>query len=344
MRLRWCIVIAIAACGRIGFDVEGARTTLRLDRVDPGEPIDNFPLLVVLDDTRAARDLLDPDAANLRFLDARGAVLAHEIEQVGLSGGPPLIAWVRVPAIAGTTTTLTAVIGPLSAPSAQSVWSESFEAVYHLAQDATDATINHHDGAALGAGIATTDGQIGPCQVFSGAQAYIINDTATLDVPQLTLSGWINPRVLEATGFRTLIVRAVPDSTGDDFYLGTQNEAEHSVVWLNPGGPIVLNVAAAAIPLGRWTHLAFVADGVQLTSYLDGAPTGKISAPGPIQHDAMPVVIGADQNMSPVPNGNFLDGLADEIRIEHGVRSAAWLRYDDLAQRDQVISYGVVER
>src|SRR5436305_209315 len=149
---RWVVLGTIAACGRTGFaslpctdatffdspsDVTAtasARSTLSLDKRDPMTAMIDFPLLVTLDDSRAARDLLDASVSNIRFLDSSGTVLPHEIEQAGTPGitGAPLLAWVRVPSITGLGTTLTVEIGGgLPDPSQTSVWSSDYEAVYH---------------------------------------------------------------------------------------------------------------------------------------------------------------------------------------------------------------------
>ncbi|HRC57150.1 MAG TPA: hypothetical protein PKU97_14550, partial [Kofleriaceae bacterium] len=88
------MAIALACgCGRIDFEGQGAfeptgyaawstlAVTLPPQR-SSAEPLVDFPLLVVLDDSRARRDLMSPDGADLRFFDASGQLLAHELEQV----------------------------------------------------------------------------------------------------------------------------------------------------------------------------------------------------------------------------------------------------------------------
>ena len=120
------IVVAMLAsgCGRIGFvDRDGVTPThgslLVLDRIDPGEPLVDYPLLVTLDDTRAIRSEIRADASNVRFFDANGAPLAAEIEQPGVEGGAPLLAWVFVPLIEGLGTTLRADLRRSNRPSAK---------------------------------------------------------------------------------------------------------------------------------------------------------------------------------------------------------------------------------
>jgi len=351
--VRWArpfALVLIWSCGRLDFDattgdpVGGAQSLLRLDRLDPGEVLVDFPLPVVLDDAHAPRDLLDSTASNLRFLDADGNVLASEIEQVGASGGLPLVAWVRVPQIVGTSTTLAIEFGgTLPTPSVISVWGPSYEAVYHLSDGATDATANHHDGAVFSASnpIVTIGGAIASCQSFAnGPNAYVIPDSAAFDLPQLTVSGWIQSSA--SNSYHTLVGRSVTVSNFDDFWLGTHAGKLRVEVTRIPTTDIGFDTGTVST---TWTHLAMTADSSELTPYIDGVVGAQMSPTGAdVQHDPTPIVIGADEESSTLPNMNFLDGAADEIRIEHGVRSAKWIRYDDQAQRDLVISYGTVGR
>jgi hypothetical protein len=255
--------------------------------------------------------------------------------------------WSRgyVPEIVGTSTTLTVELGgTLPAPSTDSVWSSSYEAVYHLSNGAIDATVNHHDGAAFSASnpIVTDSGRIASCQSFAnGANAYVIPDSAALDLPQLTVSGWIQSNVTNS--FRTLVGRSVMASNFDDFWLGTHNGKQRvEVTWI-PTTDVGFDTGT--VSAATWTHLAMTASSSELTPYVDGVVGAQMKPTGAnVQHDPTPILIGADEESSTIPNANFLDGAVDEIRIEHGVRSAPWIHYDDQAQRDLVITYGPVER
>ena len=341
MRRVW-IAAVLAACGRIGFDPVpsgAASSTLSLDRLDPGETLVDFPLPVTLDATHVASDLLDGSASNVRFFDASGTVLADEIEQIG----PPLVAWVRVPQIVGTTTILTAEVGDeLPPPSTESVWSASYAAVYHLTNAAIDSTTNHRDGTAIGNGaIAMVAGAIASAGSFDGvSQAYIIS--GAVDLPALTVSAWIQTTD-SAVGFQTLMTRPVPSSNFDDFFLGTEAGRQYVETCVGSGNNVA--TAATEVASGQWMHLAVTADTATLVPYLNGA----VSAPGvatgmALDNDTTPMLIGCDEGLSNQPNENFLHGAVDEVRVEQVVRSANWLHYDDAAQRDMVITYGQVSR
>lgn len=151
------LIATLAGCDEVfrfnRADESTPRSVLRLAGFSPAETLTDFPLLVVLDDTRAARELMLPGAADLRFLDVDGNVLPHQIEQVGTPGGAPLIAWVRVPEVVGASTAIAVSYGRTEVPAAATapVWSASYVAVWHLADTLADATGNNHEGVALGA-------------------------------------------------------------------------------------------------------------------------------------------------------------------------------------------------
>lgn len=335
------LLLCVVGCGRIGFDPLGARSTrtLRLDLVDPHETLADFPLPVVLDDTRAPRDLLDATASNLRFVDpATGAVLASELEQVGEPGGLPLVAWVRVPQIVGLATEIELEIGDdVPPPVAESVWSSSYEAVYHMTNGAADATANHHDGAAYGGTPVASAGQLASAQTFASGACYTIADAASLDLPELTVSGWVRVSTAPAA-FASIVGRSVTASNYDDFWLGLHGIKQRVEVAVAPTDDIGFD--AGTIATSAWFHLALTADASQLTPYVDGVAGAAKPTGADVEHDPTSIVIGGDEESSSEPNANYLDGAADEIRIEHGVRDAAWLAYDDAAQRDMVIDYG----
>src|SRR5262245_50987937 len=179
---------------------------------DPGETLTHFPLMVLLDDTRAARDLMRPDASDLRFYDADHALLAHEIEQVGAPGGLPLVAWVRVPVIEGTATRITIEYGQASPPppSSEPVWPSPFVGVWHLA-DLRDSTPLENDGAWMGGAMSSAGGMAGPAVSFAAGDrdAIVVADDASLGFARtITVTGWINPRSLEAAlGYSAIVSR-----------------------------------------------------------------------------------------------------------------------------------------
>jgi hypothetical protein len=58
-----------------------------------------------------------------------------------------------------------------------------------------------------------------------------------------------------------------------------------------------------------------------------------------------PIYLGADDDelAGPPPPDDLLDGVLDEVRLEHVERPDDWVLIDDLAMRDALISYGAIE-
>jgi hypothetical protein len=366
------------ACGRLGFDAQpiardGAapadaadaadasladatsrtsRSQLVLAR-DPGELLADFPLLVVLDDTRAARDLMLPDASDLRFYDASGAVLPYEIEQLGEAGGPPLVAWVRVPAISGSATTLTVDYADGTPPplSTDSVWSATYRGVWHLA-DLHDSTSNHHDATWLGGLAQPTEvaGLVGPTAAFDGSSAGVVADAADLAFTDaLTVSGWIEPSALDdPDGYTCITSRQNGSNINDDFWIGADNGTAlaDSVVSTPTGTQIGGAATLLPIALGAWTGIAMTFDGSAERLYVGGQPVKGTSASGDDLHGSHPILLGADHNSASASpaDADFVHGMIDEVRIEATVRSPAWLAYDHASVLDQLITYGPVTR
>jgi hypothetical protein len=42
-------------------------------------------------------------------------------------------------------------------------------------------------------------------------------------------------------------------------------------------------------------------------------------------------------------DGDYMDGMLDEIRVESVARTPQWLAYELAAERDEIITYGPVE-
>jgi hypothetical protein len=339
------VVVALSGCGRIDFgsvSLGGVHSQLDLEPPQV-EPLADFPLLVVLDDTRADRTLLQPDASDLRFVDAAGTVLAHEIEQLGAPGGDPLVAWVRLPMLApGIQLTVTYGGDPMPV-STDSVWSGDFVAVWHLGESTAvrDSTANHLDGTATGTAAVT--GTIGGARSFSGSD-WIAVPGAGLDLTVVTISGWIDERVATTT-FYSIVSQELGNAGLNTLWLGDAHgkaTGEFTTMVASSG----VQVVGAGLLTDRWTHLAATVDGSAAQLYIDGAMSATIPLVGPLLTAANPIFVGADRNGTASPgtaDSDFVDGMLDEVRIERVTRSPAWIANDDASQHDRVIQYGPIE-
>ena len=110
----------------------------------PGEPLSDFPALVRLGTSISGFDYADfklTDGGDLRFLDADGNVLSHEIDTWN-PGGMSLV-WVRIPTLENDAR-IRCCYGcaqPVAAPSPDSVWTK-YIAVIHGGGGITNAVGN----------------------------------------------------------------------------------------------------------------------------------------------------------------------------------------------------------
>jgi hypothetical protein len=348
------LMLCAAGCGRLGFDPGAApgphsALLLHLDRSDVQEPLIDFPLLVQLDDQHLDRSRLRDDARDLQFtLD--GQPLAYEIEDPGAPGGPPVIAWVRLPKLFGRDTTIRVDHGggEPTVESSMPVWSASYAAVFHLAEAAgstRDAT-GHYPGSSV-----TEVGAPGPSPApgwISGGRAFVSTsrnaiqvDARDLMYSPFTVSGWLY-ETMRPQGFHALVSREHESAGANAFWIGDQGGTYQGELFDTAEQFVKSNVAAK---LGQWVHLALTATSSVATLYIDGVvvqTSGPLAGfPAPTRLN--PIVLGADNNSATsMPNSDFLDGRLDEVRVETVARPAEWLRVDHLSMTDQLIRYEVV--
>ena len=342
MRALVAVVAALTGCGRLDFDRPPLAAFVL---ADPGEPLTDFPLVIVLDDTRVDRARLLPDASNLAFATADGRPLAREIEALGAPGGPPLLVWVRVPLITGSTTTLTMGYDGASAGPATDVWDDTYAAVWHMTGTGTvvDSTANHRDGVA--AGTHAVAGVVGPARAFDVAQhdCIVVPGLAGVSLPALTASGWLRFHAPSPATYDVVVTRELGDGGNDDFFVGVHGVSPFVGVTRAPAD----GASAGGPDLGveEWHHLALTFDTVTLAFTLDGAVRESQPAAGTLATSPGPVYLGCDRDngagMTPPGEADniFLDGELDEVRVETVARSPAWLAYAVAAMQDRVIRY-----
>lgn len=104
----------------------------------------DFPVLVKISESNGSAFLYAncPNGADLRFADATGELLPHEIDTWDPYGTS--LVWVKVPSLSATTV-ITACYGykgedPIPAVTASDVWDNGYVAVWHLNADSTATT------------------------------------------------------------------------------------------------------------------------------------------------------------------------------------------------------------
>lgn len=340
--------LALASCGREGFDaisdagVDSAnvgRSTLTLDRVAPGETLVDFPVPIVLDDSRADLVMLTPET--LRAFATDGTELAIEIE----TAGPPLVAWVRVPRIEGTDTTITLEYGG-ALRTAADVWDASYLGVWHMQTAGLDSSPY--------ARASTVNTIIPVAGVLGGAAAYTPLASSCIVVPsfnglqyqQATMTGWMRLRASSGGQYTAILQRQFDDAPTDDFLLGTDPGSQPLGALDALGGGSPSRLGPTPLTIQTWHHLAFTYNGASSALMLDGIVVETSAASGVPRASLRPLFIGCGRNVggTPIdqPDGDYPDGELDEVRFENVGRSPAWITYSYRAQLDQVITYGPV--
>jgi hypothetical protein len=325
------------------------RSRLTIDNSDQSEDLLDFPLLLVLDETRLPRDQVQDGGGDLRFVDSDGVVLAHEIEAWDEDG--PTFVWVKVPKIdASSDDHLWMYHGdPVAADgqNAAAVWTDAL-AVWHAGQDPSgptpqirDSSGSDNDGSADPSMTAAqlVTGRIGGAVRFDGSDDEIVFGPGGSD--NLTVEAWVNPEGF-AAGTNPDWVDVIV-ATGDGYGGGSRVMfAVHGdrTLELRIGSSAELETlcfSSSTLTANEWHHVAGVVDAItnEVRVYINGQLEGVERA----------IDIGASAAewwMGAMDNETFpyqLLGALDEIRLSRVVRSDAWIRAQYLSMTDAFVTY-----
>lgn len=200
-----------------------------------------------------------------------------------------------------------------------SAWSNGYLGVFHL-RETSGQHVSSTSSAALSRVVAATSqgtasGVIGGADAFNGSSGYVsLPDLGAS--PQVTVEAWVNltaPPGSDGGG----IVSSDPWSSGFTHFKILSNRAFSAAI----SGSGVATSAAAAVPLGSWSHLAYTVAGNganDLALYQNGSllATGAGQSSNNL----------SDLNIAREYNGRYLNATFDEVRLSSVARSAAWLQ------------------
>lgn len=316
----------------------------------------DFPVLVTLAaDSPTGFNYADcaADGADLRFADASGALLSHEIETWNSSGTSYV--WVKLPSLVGTTTAFTVYYGADDAtalPSVDStnVWSR-YAAVFHGGAF-TDATghataVENNDATA-----ATSGGMAGGKMTKTATTGVTFSNPITSgalsSIDNFSFSGWFK---------KSTIVQAavVLSNKGKDEwnyvgFVALEQESTYFSVGVGDGKAGVHQPSPGngkgALVKDVWGHLAFAydkdEDATLLNSYFNGDNIYSTTSARNILDPAKTVwAFGGFYD----GNKNCFRGDMDEVRVLNGTASADWIKaeYDSVNAPDSFAVPGAVE-
>ncbi len=314
----------------------------------------DFPALVKLSAETISG--FDPAAcaaggADIRFADADGNVLDHEIDTWDPDGES--LVWVRLPELSGADTSVTLYWGAgndaeLPAVSASGVWSR-YVSVWHVNAGLEDSAADGNDLTIVGGGTVGNGSVVGSgCTQTGGAQAVLTqkpltNATGTAR-SVFTLSGWFRP----STSYSSRNGRLFSTKpSGTDAYKKNGFEvilSSNRLLMRGDGSSATYTYATAwadNFAVGRWTHVAAVYNGTSARSFFDGVEKGGGGTIATVTSAEYVMGIGNTGNGSPKDDNTFI-GTMDELRLFDGVPSAEWIRaeHDTVADHAGFTSYG----
>jgi hypothetical protein len=313
--------------------------------------VSNFPILVKLSTAVsgfAYSQFMSPVANDLRFTDADGNVLNHEIDQWNTNGVSTV--WVNVPTIASSADYIMAYWGnradttPPASTTNGSVW-PGFSTTLHLEETAfpyADGT-TLHPATSGAAPVRTASGMIANAQIFNGSSQYLVPSGTVNLGNSFSLSAWVN---LDATAsnIQTVWANKPAGATTDGvaMFINTFNTTDGKLLLETGNGTSggLATSAAGAVPVGGW-HQVFASvdrSAGTATLYVDGV--NRTSSGGTRTDFAN----NNSFNLGRYTSGTwYFKGTMDEPRIEP-LRSADWVwtEYVNVASNSLLASYGPV--
>ncbi len=325
------------------------RSEITLAGYSGASTLTNFPVIVKLAaGSPAGFDYADcaADGSDLRFADADGVLVPHEIDTWNTNGAS--FVWVRVPLLSGTDTRLVLCYGSDNpGAAATGVWSP-YVGVWHMNEASgvvADATGHGLDATPKGNtdnSIALADGPVGNARrtATSAEKGYLsVPDYNSFGVgAAFTMSGWV--KLTACTGYPRLFSRKNAYTDANGWEIEMSNGSTTAFAARGSGNsPAYSGTLDSALNAG-WSHVVLAYDGATLTVYQNGAQvkTGAITA---ATDNGLPLSIGCNSNGSET----YAQGAFDECRLGKGTASADWVKaeYDSAADPAAFAVPGAVE-
>jgi hypothetical protein len=309
------------------------RKAITVDSAKVDADLTDFPVVIHLDSDSDLAERAQASGDDIKFEDPNGTQLSHEIESYDGSTGT-LWAHVKVPSLLSTSdTTIYLYYGNPDAANQESVadvWSNGYEAVYHLDESASgtgntdiykDSTANNHHGDDLVSDTSQT-GRIYQGQEFDGSDDYV-------EVGDIGVTGKWTVTFWGATFTQDTVM--YPVATGSDPAAIDIGEFDGNGVFFYDGFNIIGD--GGSYSLGTTTRVSVTQDTGTYGIFRDGAL--KNTGAG-ISTDLDAVNFGrrADDNW-------YTDCFVDEVRMSSVARSDAWISTAYTSQTDPLSFYSV---
>jgi len=320
---------------------------------DISEDVINFPVLVRLSADNFDFNQSMPQGEDLRFISLSGKRLSHDIELWDRENKHAAI-WVKVDTILGNNAkqSITMIWGNPSAAAPlkeKPVFdtTEGFEGVWHLGEAAEsflDVTDNHYDGTSPDTCRPQQQkGIIGNCQKFDGNTDYIImpnTASSKLNFPMdgyFTISAWVS---IDTLGY---ISQLIVSKGYSQYFLRFTYFPSDSPLWEFSvfTSPNIWQACTSTAYARQWSLITGVRAGNRHLLYVNGTLVDSLPNSyntSTLSRDtSQNVTVGRFMQEITLPNNTnnycFFKGAIDEVRIENGARSNAWVKLCYMNQR-----------
>lgn len=293
-----------------------------------GDPVGSGTMVLVrLHDGNFSFFSSKEDGGDLRFVTLDGkTLLPFHIERWDTLMNEGFV-WVKAPEVKpGEKTEFWMYYGNTAAPAGGSppkeTYDESTVLVYHF----TDAARAGNDSSATGANAEGTPPPAAGSLISGGLRVFGQAPIKVPAVPALewsaggttTVSAWVKPGALQPNA--VIFSRREGDNA---FILGLDNGIPFVEVDKQRSSP------GAPVAAGGWHHVAIVAEGANLTVYLDGKAYGALAKALPAMKG--PLELGMDSSPAAAGLSGFT-GELDEFQMAKAARAPGFIRFVSVNQ------------
>lgn len=313
--------------------------------LNPGQHIEGFSsdlsqktVLIRLHEGNFNFAVAADQGSDLRFIADDGkTVLPHSIERYDALLYEALV-WVKVPNLSSKkTTTINLYYGSSDA----SGKTESFDAYDDatrlqfdfLSQGEPFKDSTKHQNRSSNRGVTSNAGIIGSSVKLAG-DPIVIPSSESLnwsDGQKLTVSFWIKP----TQSHENAVILSRENAQA---IFRVKLLADAPVVEVGNRAATTTSPAGKKIPINSWSHIAVVAQGEKITTYIDGVESSSINAKTPLLDSS--ILLGGVESAT---NGVLpYTGELDALTLADVDRSVDWIKFDAIAQGPSEVAQRVV--